>query len=484
MRKKVNKLIKTPKLFFKDAIKNKAKVFTKFKIRKYYSDNKYFVITAVYNMEKYLNQYFNSMFMQHLCFKKSIFLVLIDDGSTDNSANIIKKYQKKYPNNIIYFYKQNGGQASARNFGLDYIKENFFEVDWISFVDADDFLDVDFFYQIDKFISNNKNHNLSMLSCNVIEYNECQKKYFNVNCLSYISEWEKNEVFQTSDIPSNFYLSFCSASLLKYEKINNIRFDEQCKPHFEDGKFIAEFIFSLQKSDTVAFLSNAIYYYRKRKEKNSTVDSLLQNTNSFINVPRIGWLDVLKKASFRYDGTVPMWIQNTIFWDIYWRVEAMLSRQHEIAALSLKQKEETLLLMKECLKYIDTDFILSRRFLGFYWKIGILYLLKNEKIPYRIVFFHRYDELFKEFIISYYTYDLNEECKVLFDDINGAYEEICKTHKIFNQDFIYEKILRIKIPNTGKKFEIFLDNKRANIEWDGIYYRQFFYTQRFLNKEE
>jgi glycosyltransferase involved in cell wall biosynthesis len=43
---------------------------------------------------------------------------LVDDGSPDNSAEIIKKWQKKYPDNITYVKKENGGQASARNFGV------------------------------------------------------------------------------------------------------------------------------------------------------------------------------------------------------------------------------------------------------------------------------------------------------------------------------------------------------------------------------
>jgi glycosyltransferase involved in cell wall biosynthesis len=55
---------------------------------------------------------------QTLDFKKHIFLVLVDDGSPDNSAEIIKKWQKQYPDNITYVKKENGGQASARNFGV------------------------------------------------------------------------------------------------------------------------------------------------------------------------------------------------------------------------------------------------------------------------------------------------------------------------------------------------------------------------------
>ncbi|EOH4508441.1 glycosyltransferase family A protein, partial [Campylobacter jejuni] len=107
---------------------------------------------AVYNVEKYLDDFFKSIINQKLDFKSNIHLICVDDGSTDNSANIIKKYQKKYPKNIIYLYKENGGQASARNLGLKYLKENDLNILWVTFTDPDDFLDRDYFYEVDSFL--------------------------------------------------------------------------------------------------------------------------------------------------------------------------------------------------------------------------------------------------------------------------------------------------------------------------------------------
>ncbi|MBX1598443.1 glycosyltransferase family 2 protein, partial [Campylobacter jejuni] len=101
----------------------------------------------VYNVEKYLDDFFKSIINQRLDFKSNIYLICVDDGSTDNSANIIKKYQKKYPKNITYLYKENGGQASSRNLGLKYLKENDLNIFWVTFTDPDDFLDRDYFYE-------------------------------------------------------------------------------------------------------------------------------------------------------------------------------------------------------------------------------------------------------------------------------------------------------------------------------------------------
>ncbi|EKA1246229.1 glycosyltransferase family 2 protein, partial [Campylobacter coli] len=147
--KKTKKLFKDPKLFFKDAIEKKvfwlSKVYKKYLPKKYKGFTQYTIISAVYNVEKYLDDYFNSIINQRLDFKKNIFMILVDDGSTDNSANIIKKYQKKYPKNIVYLYKENGGQASARNLGLKYMQENHYKTPWVTFTDPDDFLDRNYF---------------------------------------------------------------------------------------------------------------------------------------------------------------------------------------------------------------------------------------------------------------------------------------------------------------------------------------------------
>ena len=66
------------------------------------------------------------------------------------ALDIIKKWQKKYPKNIQYIYKENGGQSSARNLGLDYVK-----TDWVLFTDPDDFFHPNYIKNIDLALQNN-----------------------------------------------------------------------------------------------------------------------------------------------------------------------------------------------------------------------------------------------------------------------------------------------------------------------------------------
>ena len=93
-------------------------------------------IVPVYNTEIYIKKCLDSIINQ--TFKEEIEIILIDDGSTDNSDELIKEYIEKsnYKDIIKYYTKENEGIAKTRNFGID--KAN---GEYIFFVDSDDYID-------------------------------------------------------------------------------------------------------------------------------------------------------------------------------------------------------------------------------------------------------------------------------------------------------------------------------------------------------
>lgn len=95
--RKFKKLIRNPKLFFSDMLVKRENKIKKIMLKKYNGTHQYTIISAVYNVGRYLDEYFKSIINQHMDFKKSIHIILVDDGSTDNSAQIIKSWQKKIP---------------------------------------------------------------------------------------------------------------------------------------------------------------------------------------------------------------------------------------------------------------------------------------------------------------------------------------------------------------------------------------------------
>ncbi|WP_308722769.1 glycosyltransferase family 2 protein [Paenibacillus polysaccharolyticus] len=91
------------------------------------------IIVPVYNTERYLKRCLDSA-LSALPLNSEI--LIINDGSPDNSEKIAKSYVEKYPEVVRYFYKRNGGLSDAKNFGL---RES--EGEYIIFLDSDDYVD-------------------------------------------------------------------------------------------------------------------------------------------------------------------------------------------------------------------------------------------------------------------------------------------------------------------------------------------------------
>lgn len=90
------------------------------------------IIVPIYNTEKYLKRCINSILSQSF---KDFELLLIDDGSTDGSLQIIKEYEE-YDKRVRIFSNKNQGPALTRNFGIDMAKS-----DYLMFIDSDDYID-------------------------------------------------------------------------------------------------------------------------------------------------------------------------------------------------------------------------------------------------------------------------------------------------------------------------------------------------------
>lgn len=94
---------------------------------------KFSVIVTVYNVEKYLGKCLESL---KPLIQENFEIILVDDGSTDNSLSMIKNFAKELPSSICkVISKTNGGLSSARNFGLDVMSG-----DYVIFIDGDDYI--------------------------------------------------------------------------------------------------------------------------------------------------------------------------------------------------------------------------------------------------------------------------------------------------------------------------------------------------------
>ncbi len=218
------------------------------------------IIVPVYNVEKYLDKCLNSLVNQTL---EDIEIIVINDGSTDNSQNIIDKYVKKYPNKIKSFIKENGGQGSARNYGLKYATG-----EYIGYVDSDDYVNFDMF---EKMYNKAKIENSDVVICGT-------------NVVSIEGNLLKRE---PSVVYNNLTLDLLLGKLAVWNKIyrkdliikNNILF--RSKVWYEDVDFTVKVIFdNLQ----ISFVNEELYNYLLRPGStmnNSNISKNLEIIDSF-----------------------------------------------------------------------------------------------------------------------------------------------------------------------------------------------------------
>lgn len=211
------------------------------------------VIIPVYGVEKYIGKCLDSLVNQTL---KDIEIIVVNDGTKDNSQKIIDKYAKKYKN-IKALIKENGGQGSARNYGLEHATG-----EYIGYVDGDDYVEYDMY---EKLYNKAKENDLDVVICG--NYN--------------VSEDYKNK---TTDLEyTKFDDNFINALLGKKAVWNKIykrniigKTTFRSKVWYEDFDFSIKVLTNAKKID---YVNEPLYDYLIREGStmnNSNVDRNLE----------------------------------------------------------------------------------------------------------------------------------------------------------------------------------------------------------------
>lgn len=425
-RKKFTNFIEDTKLYLKNKVSRKIDAFAK-----------YTVVSACYNVSLYLDDFFRSMVKQTIGFRDNIYLIMVDDGSTDDTPEIIKKWANKYPNNITYIHKENGGQATARNLGLKFVK-----TPWVTFTDPDDFLNDIYFENIDNYLRNNKERDkVSLIATNLIFYYEKDGSFKDTHPLRFKFKQEYNNI-PINKLGKNVHMH-ASSSLFRSET-----FRKEClkfpniKPDFEDAYLVAEYLTSLSENGSVSFLKNSKYLYRKRESENSSMDMANKDERHYSDVLVKGYIPLLELGIKNQNSSE--FIQNDVLYALTWHLNFLINRDEQVDFLSVEQKNNYLKYLDICFSYISNKVIFNFTSINIwdYQRIGILNCFKKDvqSIPYKM-FIQKYDHFKDEILIRYFIdSEYLEEFK-----ING--KDIIPSHTKWISDtflgrlFIYQRLI-------------------------------------------
>lgn len=205
---------------------------------------KYSFIVPVYNTEKYLKKCLDSLVNQTY---KDFEIIVVNDGSTDKSSNIISKYQKKYKN-IIVIDKENEGLSMARNRGVQKSSGKY-----IIFVDSDDYVSNKLLEEVDKKIDDSDilRFQIATEDENYTKINEYHEEDFESMCgydaFKYLSSYHFVEPAWCYVIRKNYYIE------------NKFSFKKGV--YHEDFGLIPYVIYKARKAKSIDFIG---YYYIQR----------------------------------------------------------------------------------------------------------------------------------------------------------------------------------------------------------------------------
>lgn len=387
------------------------------------------VVIPVYNVEEYLEETINSVINQTIGLK-NIQLILVNDGSVDNSETICLKYQTLYPDNVIYLKQKNSGVSKARNYGLKHASGKY-----INFLDSDDKWALDAFEK------------------GLIQF----EKYPDIGAVIYpltffeasTKQHPLNFMFKINgrvDILKDYQyikLSSCS-TIFRADVIKNRTFNDQLKIS-EDCRLITEIFL---EHPYIGVVSNTTYYYRKRITQSSTIQTSTQQKTWYLDTPKYCYQYIVDLSKKKY-GKVIEYVQFLLVYDLHWRMDVEIA-----SCLTSEERAEYLSRMHALLDEIDDRFIID------------FPLMKLNQKLYMLAFKHRTKDIFtlkgKNVFVGNTCFDVINNFSVMIDNIVINHDDIDIYGRVTYIKDILESIY-LKT-DTGKiEFDYYeLDKTHAN----------------------
>ncbi len=270
------------------------------------------IVSAVYNVARYLDEYIEAIEAQTFDLSR-VEVIMVDDGSTDESLAMLQAWSQRRPELVTVYTKPNGGQSTARNYGLERAHG-----EWITFTDPDDVLDVKYLAEVDAFLRECPTTRL--VATNRITFDDSTREQSSHPLNRHFTKYNRlrNLEFDTGHFHGH---SPCSFFLLDEVRRQGLTYDEKLLPTFEDGYFTCAYLLDVD-TPLVGYLSTAHYHYRKRGDSTSTLERSWAVPGRFITMPERGYLRLLQEGARRNGGRPPAWVQGMVIYELSWFLKA------------------------------------------------------------------------------------------------------------------------------------------------------------------
>ena len=290
---------------------------------------------AVYNAEEYLEEAVMSLVNQTIGFD-SVQVILVDDGSPDNSGAVCDNLKSKYPDNIVVVHKENGGVSSARNEGLKHVMGKY-----VNCMDPDDILTENTLELVYDFFENNYDF-CDIVGIPLIMFGDTEGPHY-LN-----DKFARGTRLINLQKEVNFFQLSCSCAFIKNEVAKKLHFDEN-RTVAEDAQ---QMIRLLIDNPYLGVVDGCHYGYRKHA--GSALSSGLKKCwyNDYLDRFVLPSLDYARE---KY-GFVPRFVQNAIMSNLQWR----LTERTVPTVINEEELESYKKSLLCAMKQIDDDIIMKQ----------------------------------------------------------------------------------------------------------------------------
>ena len=242
------------------------------------------VIIPCYNVENYIGECLDSVINQTF---EDVEILCINDGSTDNTLNILETYGER-DSRIEIFSQKNQGLSASRNLGLEKAKGKY-----IFFLDSDDYIELNALEELFN-LAEEKSLDLILYKLRNFDDETKEWEYGTYYTMPFLKEMVGDNIFNYKDIGyKTLKLSVTApGKLFKYDIIQDLRFPVGLI--FEDNPFFIETMF---KAERVFFLDE--FFYNRRVRQDSITNSSTEKFSDFVDITTL-LLEIVKKYDY-YD---------------------------------------------------------------------------------------------------------------------------------------------------------------------------------------
>jgi glycosyltransferase involved in cell wall biosynthesis/CDP-glycerol glycerophosphotransferase (TagB/SpsB family) len=304
------------------------------------------IVTPVYNVARYLGEFIESIEQQQFPLDR-VEVIVVDDGSTDESLSILRAWQDRRPELVTVLSKENGGQSSARNFGMEHARG-----EWITFPDPDDILDPDYLAEVDAFLL--EKPTTVLVAARRILFDDATGKR-RAHPLQILFTG-RNRLRNLDRDTAHFHGSApCGFFRLDLVRAQELVFDERIRPSFEDGNFCCRYLLHVG-TPYVGFVMSAVYLYRKRSDSSSTLDRSWVDPRRYTDMPEFGFLDLLREGA-AVKGAAPRWLQSMVLYELSWYFKVEDAIPWVATAVDGEIADRFHQLMRSIVPYFEPDVI-------------------------------------------------------------------------------------------------------------------------------